>query len=314
MVRKRFGTNTAGGLVNQEQPMATTLSRALDGYRRAANLSFEQILRHAQRQQPPVTLSKSTLSEWCSGRSVPRSGPAFRCVTALLDARSPTGPDGRRVPWEVLRKAAEESRDTGRHGEVPTAKPFSTAGQRSSGQRARLGRVPSTVSAYIEREHGEALAQKLSTSDRPASSPSSTSAVAGQILTGTGGTGKSQLAAHYCHTMADDADLVLWVVANSTPAVTGAYAQAARALDLGVAEDDTRFAAEQFLNWLRETTCSWLVVLDDVLSPGALDGWWPPQQTEGRGRVIVTTRSRERDLETLSGHPFLPVGIFTPAE
>jgi hypothetical protein len=140
-----------------------------------------------------------------------------------------------------------------------------------------LGRIPGTYGAFVERTHSDALAEALQ-------APSG--AVAGRIITGTGGVGKSQLAARYCHTEGGDADLVMWVTANSTPAVTGAYAQAARVLELPGAQEDTGFAAEQFLNWLAETASDWLLVLDDVLSPGALEGWWPPQQARGRGRVI----------------------------
>jgi hypothetical protein len=138
------------------------------------------------------------------------------------------------------------------------------------------------------------------------------------MITGTGGVGKTCLAADYCRSAADEADggvdVLIWVTANTTPAVTGAYAQAARELELVPSSENTASAAEQFLNWLRITDRSWLIVLDDVHSPGALEGLWPPRRTACRGRVIVTTRSRERDLATASGHPFLTVGVFTPEE
>ncbi|MGY0054983.1 NB-ARC domain-containing protein [Streptomyces sp. LZ34] len=137
----------------------------------------------------------------------------------------------------------------------------------------------------------------------------------GRVITGTGGIGKSCLAAHYCHSGADGkVDVLMWVTANNTTAVTGVYAQAARILDLVPGGEDTTFEAQQFVNWLRTTTHSWLIVLDDVLSPGAPEGLWPPRQTNGSGRVIVTTRSRESDLAALSGHDFLPIGVFAPEE
>ncbi|MEU3654445.1 tetratricopeptide repeat protein [Streptomyces sp. NPDC032161] len=138
------------------------------------------------------------------------------------------------------------------------------------------------------------------------------------MITGAGGVGKTSLAADYCRRTADVAgggvDMLMWVTANNTPAVTGAYAQAARDLELVPGGKDTTHAAEQFLNWLRVTELSWLIVLDDVHSPGALEGLWVPRRTAGRGRVIVTTRSRERDFVTASGHPFLSVGVFTVEE
>ncbi|WP_194960250.1 tetratricopeptide repeat protein [Streptomyces sp. NRRL B-1677] len=138
------------------------------------------------------------------------------------------------------------------------------------------------------------------------------------MITGTGGVGKTCLAADYCRSATDGADgavdVLIWVTANTTPAVTGAYAQAARELELVSSSENTASAAEQFLNWLRITDRSWLIVLDGVHSPGALEGLWAPRRTAGRGRVIATTRSRERDLTTASGHPFLSVGVFTSEE
>ncbi|MFJ1644701.1 tetratricopeptide repeat protein [Streptomyces sp. NPDC088258] len=138
------------------------------------------------------------------------------------------------------------------------------------------------------------------------------------MITGTGGVGKTCLAADYCRRAADGADggvdVLIWVTANTMPAVTGAYAQAARKLELVPSNENAASAAEQFLNWLRVTDRSWLIVLDDVQSPGALEGLWAPRNAAGHGRVIVTTRSRERDFVTSSGHRFLSVGVFTPEE
>ncbi|MEV5989204.1 tetratricopeptide repeat protein [Streptomyces sp. NPDC052051] len=126
------------------------------------------------------------------------------------------------------------------------------------------------------------------------------------------------MAAWYCHAAVGDAargvDVLLWVTAHSASDVAAVYAQAAGMLALAPGSDDTAFLSRQFLNWLRTTERRWLIVLDDVYSPGALDGLWPPQHTAGDGRVIVTTRSRERDLAVMSGHAFLAVDVFTPAE
>lgn len=98
-------------------------------------------------------------------------------------------------------------------------------------------------------------------------------AVSGHVITGTGGVGKTCLAAEYCRRVADGADggvdVLIWVTANSTPAVAGAYAQAARELELVPNSENTASAAEQFLNWLGDTDRGWLIVRDDVHFPGA---------------------------------------------
>ncbi|MFD8920815.1 tetratricopeptide repeat protein [Streptomyces sp. NPDC059569] len=300
---------------------ASRLAEELRASRQVSGLSFGQIIQQGKRQSPPVVLTKSTLSAWFNAQSVPRAGRPFFFLTELLESRAGSRPRPRsRARWENLRQAAEQSRITARrdsaaseprmqkqHGDKPrSARPL------------RIGLVPATADLLVERTHREALARAL---DGPWDSDVGNAvgaAVMGRVITGTGGVGKTCLAADYCRRAADGADggvdVLMWVTANTTPAVTGAYARAARELELVPSSENTESAAEQFLNWLRVTDRSWLIVLDDVHSPGALEGLWAPRRTAGRGRVIVTTRSRERDLVTASGHPLLSVGVFTPEE
>ncbi|MGW0949889.1 NB-ARC domain-containing protein [Streptomyces sp. NPDC002623] len=172
--------------------------------------------------------------------------------------------------------------------------------------------MPETDSGFIEREEGDRLARALE-ADQRAAARGASQRVQGRVVTGTGGVGKSSLAAHYCHAVAaQEVELLMWVPAGTAQAVAGSYAQAARTLGLAADGEDTLLAAQQFVNWLRTTTCDWLIVLDDVPSPGALEGLWPPRQTQGTGGVVITTRSRESDLAVLSGHSFLPIGLFSP--
>jgi tetratricopeptide (TPR) repeat protein len=66
--------------------------------------------------------------------------------------------------------------------------------------------------------------------------------------------------------------------------------------------------AAQFVDWLGETRCSWLVVLDDLADPAAMDGLWP---TGPSGRVLVTAN----DAAVLpGGMQVLPVGPFNSRE
>lgn len=114
----------------------------------------------------------------------------------------------------------------------------------------------------------------------------------------------------------------MWVDAGSRQAVISAFAQAAAVTDLdtpiaggaggggGGGGDEQEQAARRFLAWTQTTARRWLVVLDNVPEPGVLAGWWP--STGGRGRVIVTTRSREAAFSHQG--TFIHVGLFTPGE
>ncbi|MEU2775420.1 tetratricopeptide repeat protein [Streptomyces sp. NPDC007162] len=182
----------------------------------------------------------------------------------------------------------------------------------------RLGLVPDVSKVFVERGAQDVLARALRCAEGDEGGNGASRPVRGRVIAGTGGVGKTSLAAWYCHAAAGDdgrgVDVLLWVTAHSASDVVGAYAQAAGTLALAPEGEDTATSARRFLNWLRTTERRWLIVLDDVHSPGVMEGLWPPQHTAGDGRVIVTTRSREGDLAAMSGHAFLPVGVFTPAQ
>ncbi|MFE1895621.1 hypothetical protein [Streptomyces yangpuensis] len=146
-------------------------------------------------------------------------------------------------------------------------------------------------------------------------------AVLGQILSGTGGIGKTQLAARHARTTweAQQVDLLVWASATSRDAVLSAYAQAAATVSLPDAPvtadlDDLETAAAHFLAWTQSTQRRWLIVLDDLSDPADLGGiddrrdlWPTPSPT---GRTLVTTRRRDA---ALPGH-HIDVGLFTAEE
>lgn len=132
------------------------------------------------------------------------------------------------------------------------------------------------------------------------------------VLAGTGGVGKTQLAAHYAthashhHPM----DLVMWTTVASRQDVLDRYAQAG--VDVaGDESGDKQQAVEGFLRWLENTSERWLVVLDDVANPTDLDGLWPSDHAQGR--VLVTTRRRD-PVMTGEGRFEIDVSCFSPGE
>ncbi|MEV7616552.1 tetratricopeptide repeat protein, partial [Streptomyces sp. NPDC089799] len=141
-------------------------------------------------------------------------------------------------------------------------------------------------------------------------------AVLSQVLTGTGGVGKTQLAADYARTAWDSGgvDVLVWISASSRSAITTGYARAGVEV-LAVDPGDPEQAARVFLAWLEpkagQKPCRWLVVLDDIADPADMRGWWPPSSRHGR--VLVTTRRRDAAL-TGVGRRLVTVGLFTPQE
>lgn len=156
----------------------------------------------------------------------------------------------------------------------------------------RLGSVPVLASAFQARS---AVRDRI---DRARDGHATV--VLAQVLSGGGGVGKTQLAAAYAHqALADGVDLVLWVDASDIEQVVARYAHAAHAVEaaserlLGKsAESD----AGLFLQWLATTRRSWLIVLDDLTDPEAMQAWWPPSSAFGCGRVVATTRRHDAVL------------------
>jgi tetratricopeptide (TPR) repeat protein len=140
----------------------------------------------------------------------------------------------------------------------------------------------------------------------PPAPPIRAEEVGSYVLTGPGGTGKTQLAAAYARSLwqSRDTELVVWITASSRAAILAGYADAfartsrapggpaaagqtgpsTRSYGLG---EDQEHLAHRFLRWLSESTRSWLVVLDDLTDPGDLTGLWP---RGAMGRSVLTTR------------------------
>ncbi|MFF4410417.1 tetratricopeptide repeat protein [Streptomyces sp. NPDC001404] len=141
--------------------------------------------------------------------------------------------------------------------------------------------------------------------------------IVGQVLTGLGGVGKTQLAADYALTVLEscDLDVAVWITADSRPALVAGYAQAG--IELCRADpNDAEKAAATFLAWLtpkatEDRPCRWLIVLDDLADPDDAQDLWPPASPHGR--TLITTRRRDAAL-TGSDRRLVEVGLFTSDE
>lgn len=172
------------------------------------------------------------------------------------------------------------------------------------------GQIPPVAASYIAREETglglASLASQATTMLVPARD-------AAPGLDGVGGTGKTSLAAalaHECHDI-QAAELILWVTATGRDAVMTGYAQALR--DLGEESHQAESpdqAADRFLHRLKNSDLPWLVVLDDVADPAAVEGLWPAGPA---GRVLVTTANP--DAAAAAPQPrAAELGMFSPRE
>jgi tetratricopeptide (TPR) repeat protein len=122
--------------------------------------------------------------------------------------------------------------------------------------------------------------------------------------------GKTQLAVAFAESLwhSGGLDLLVWIQATSRASVLSGYAAATATVTGRDQAISCESVAAQFLNWLGETSRSWLVVLDDLADPAELDGLWP---TGPAGRVLVTCA----DAAAIPrGMQVLPVGLFNSRE
>ncbi|MFK0062866.1 FxSxx-COOH system tetratricopeptide repeat protein, partial [Streptomyces werraensis] len=140
------------------------------------------------------------------------------------------------------------------------------------------------------------------------------------VLSGGGGVGKSQLAASLARDLRDrkssdgqGLDVLVWARATEPDQIITSYADAAEQLKLpGLSSGDSTTAARGFLKWLAATNRRWLVVLDDITDPEAVEEWWPDGSSRS-GWVLATTR---RDDAWLSGRGrvLIRLGLYSSKE
>ena len=185
--------------------------------------------------------------------------------------------------------------------------------------------VPRLAAWFIPRpETGQAAAAALVpgatvvlVSDRGSGARAGAPATTERVATGArewpDSCGKTQLAISLATGLreAGTVEVVIWVTATSRASVLSAYVEAAAALGLRTSGDAEAVAA-RLLGWLQEARAPWLVVLDDVTEPAAVDRLWP---TGSAGRVLATATS---PAAVPRGHPaapvIIPVGTYSRRE
>ncbi|MEV7393376.1 FxSxx-COOH system tetratricopeptide repeat protein, partial [Streptomyces sp. NPDC091215] len=176
----------------------------------------------------------------------------------------------------------------------------------------QVGVIPSRAGCFQDRAEAARLRQALAGGGTTVVS-SAGGVLAGGVLAGMGGVGKTQLAADYARSAwrAGELDVLVWINASNATQAASGYAQAG--IEILGAEPDQ--ATQAFLSWLEPgpggRSWRWLVVLDDVADPGDLNGLWPPASPHGR--TLVTTRRKDAAL-TNDGRRLIEVGLFTEDE
>ncbi|MDN4612326.1 tetratricopeptide repeat protein [Arthrobacter burdickii] len=163
-----------------------------------------------------------------------------------------------------------------------------------------LGSAPRVASAFQPRT---AIIEQIA----PVAGTDASQHAAAWVLSGTGGVGKTQIAAGMF--ASSSADLRVWVNAESRESVLVSFAEAAIHLDLADVDGDPEQLAGLFLGFLAATNRAWLVVLDNIDAVPDLAGLWPP----AGGHLIVTTRRRDAALSG-AGRTVSDVGVFMEAE
>jgi tetratricopeptide (TPR) repeat protein len=116
--------------------------------------------------------------------------------------------------------------------------------------------------------------------------------------TAQGGTGKTQLAVEFTHTMwsSRTVEILIWVTASNREAVITSFAQAANTVDAANPAESADSAAARFVTWLAHTRRPWALVIDDLRDVSDLTDLWPSGLA---GRTVITTSLPATELATI---------------
>jgi tetratricopeptide (TPR) repeat protein len=123
-------------------------------------------------------------------------------------------------------------------------------------------------------------------------------------LTGMGGTGKTQIAAHFAHEHRDEYSAVLWASAASQETLVSGFADIAGLLNLPQKDEkDQSLALAAVKRWL-EANGGWLLILDNASDLATVRGFIPQSAKE---HVLLTTQAQATgDIQAIEVLEMLP--------
>jgi tetratricopeptide (TPR) repeat protein len=167
------------------------------------------------------------------------------------------------------------------------ATPYAESGSGSGPGVLLSGIVPPLARSYLPRElAGPGLAGTLRLGETAVLVHGGETELAPAAQ---GGTGKTQLAVEFAHTMWNTraAEVLVWVNGASRDSIVTGFAQAANVTDASPLDESADAAAARFVSWLERTRQPWALILDDLAELSDLDGLWPAGAC---GRVLITSR------------------------
>ncbi|WP_170140911.1 FxSxx-COOH system tetratricopeptide repeat protein [Allonocardiopsis opalescens] len=114
-----------------------------------------------------------------------------------------------------------------------------------------------------------------------------------QVLYGTGGVGKTEIAAEYCHRFGGEYDVVWWIRAEQENEIVDSLIKLGRRLELSELDvENQSFSTHVVLDALRRGSphARWLLVFDNAAEPAVVQKYLPSGQPHGH--VIITSRLR----------------------
>jgi tetratricopeptide (TPR) repeat protein len=123
-------------------------------------------------------------------------------------------------------------------------------------------------------------------------------------LTGMGGVGKTQIAAHFAHEHRDDYSAVLWASAASQATLVSDFAAIAGLLNLPQRDEkDQALAVAAVKRWL-EANGGWLLILDNASDQATVHEFIP--QAAKRHVLLTTQAQATGDIQALEVRDMLP--------